>query len=96
MQACIALFTGTILPYYCKYIFLDDSLYSILFLVETFTTILATILFCPRLLKRFGKRNMSLYGIVLAFLAIWPICWTRTVSTGCFSAASSAACALLH
>ena len=67
MQACIALFTGTILPYYCKYIFLDDSLYSILFLVETFTTILATILFCPRLLKRFGKRNMSLYGIVLAF-----------------------------
>lgn len=67
MQACIALFTGTVLPYYCKYIFMDDSLYSILFLVETFTTIIATMLFCPKLLKRFGKRNMSLYGIILAF-----------------------------
>lgn len=67
MQAVIALFTGTILPYYCKYIFMDDSLYSILFLVETFTTIAVTILFCPKLLTRFGKRNMALYGIILAF-----------------------------
>lgn len=68
MQACIALLTGTVLPYYCKYIFFDDSLYSILFLVETFTTIVTTILFCPYLLKKFGKRNMALYGIVLAFI----------------------------
>lgn len=68
MQACIALLTGTVLPYYCKYIFFDNSLYSILFLVETFTTIIATMLFCPTLLRKFGKRNMSLYGIILAFL----------------------------
>ena len=68
MQACIALFTGTVLPYYCKYVFMDASIYSVLFLVETLTTIIATIIFCPTLLRKFGKRNMSLYGIVLAFL----------------------------
>lgn len=68
MQACIALLTGTILPYYCKYIFFDDALYSVLFLAETLTTIAATVIFCPWLLKRFGKRNMSLYGIILAFV----------------------------
>ena len=68
MQACIALFTGTVLPYYCKYVFMDASIYSVLFLVETLTTIIATIIFCPTLLQKFGKRNMSLYGIILAAL----------------------------
>ena len=67
-QATIALFTGTILPYYCKYVILDDTYFSFLFLVETLTTVIATILFCPKLLEKFGKRNMSLYGIILAFI----------------------------
>ncbi|MBQ6297080.1 MAG: MFS transporter [Selenomonadaceae bacterium] len=66
-QATIALFTGTILPYYCKYVMMDDTYFSILFLVETLTTVIATITICPTLLKKFGKRTMSLYGIILAF-----------------------------
>lgn len=66
MQCIIQMVTGTILPYYCKYIFFDDSLFSILLLLEVGTTIACTILFCPWLLKKFGKRNMSLIGVGVA------------------------------
>ena len=66
MQCIIQMVTGTILPYYCKYIFFDDSLFSFLLLLEVCTTILVTIIFCPALLKKFGKRNMSLMGVGLA------------------------------
>ena len=56
--------TGTILPYYCKYIFNNDTwMYSVLYMVETVTLIAAT-LCSPLLLKRLGKRNMSLIGCV--------------------------------
>lgn len=68
MQNVIFYITGTVLPYYCKYIFMDGSLYSILYLLETGLTIGFTILFCPILLKRFGKRNMSLIGISVCFV----------------------------
>lgn len=67
MQNVIFTITGTILPYYCKYIFMDDSLYSGLYLLETLITIFVMAVFSPRLLKRFGKRNMSLYGVSLCF-----------------------------
>lgn len=67
MQNGIYCITGTILPYYCKYVFHNDTwMYSALYLTETLLIVAAT--FCsPALLKRFGKRNMSLAGVILAF-----------------------------
>ena len=78
MQCIIQMVTGTILPYYCKYIFHDDSLFSILLLCEVITTIVCTILFCPKLLKRFGKRNMSLIGVVVALVGHLIYCLNPT------------------
>ena len=68
MQNGLFTFTGTILPYYCRYIFNDDTwLYSTLYLVETLVLVAGT--FCsPMLPKKFGKRNMSLAGAILAFV----------------------------
>ena len=68
MQNVIFTVTGTILPYYCKYIFMNDSLYSGLYLLETLITIAVMAVFSPRLLKRFGKRNMSLGGVVICLV----------------------------
>ncbi len=64
MQNVITSITGTILPYYCKYILGNDTwMYSVLYLVEVVVMIAAT-LFSPFLLKRLGKRNMSLIGCI--------------------------------
>lgn len=68
MQCIIQMVTGTLLPYYCKYIFHDGSLFSWLLLLEVITTIACTVLICPPLLKKFGKRNMSLIGVVVALV----------------------------
>lgn len=68
MQNVIFYVTGTVLPYYCKYIFMDSSLYSILYLLETGIMITFTIFFSPMLLKKFGKRNMSLIGVTIALI----------------------------
>ena len=68
MQNVIFYITGTVLPYYCKYIFMNDALYSILYLLETGIMVGFTILFCPTLLQKFGKRNMALGGIAVAFI----------------------------
>ena len=68
MQNVIFTITGTILPYYCKYIFQDDSLYSGLYLLETIVTIFVMAVFSPRLLQKFGKRNMSLAGVAICFI----------------------------
>lgn len=66
MQNGIYCITGTILPYYCKYVFHNDTwMYSTLYLTETLLIVGATFL-SPALLKRFGKRNMSLAGACLA------------------------------
>ncbi len=66
MQNGIYCITGTILPYYCKYIFGNDTwMYSALYLTETLL-IVAVTFGSPMLLKRFGKRNMSLAGVILA------------------------------
>ena len=60
--------SGTILPYYCKYIFHNDTwMYSTLYLTETLLIVAVTFC-CPVLLKKFGKRNMSLAGIWLALI----------------------------
>lgn len=60
---------GTSLPYYCKYIFGNDSwMYSVLYLAEAGTLVLGAML-CPVLLRRFGKRDLSLAGAVIAVAA---------------------------
>ena len=59
---------GTLAPYYCKYIFGNDSLYSLLYMAENITLIVGA-LACPKLLSRFGKRDLCLAGCVLAVLA---------------------------
>ena len=66
MQNVISCASGTMLPYYCKYIFHDDSLFGILFMTETLIMIAVTLFVCPTLLRKFGKRNMSLAGAVIA------------------------------
>ena len=68
MQNVIFTITGTILPYYCKYIFSDDTIYGSLYLLETLVTIFVMAVFSPRLLRRFGKRNMSLGGVLICFI----------------------------
>ena len=67
MLNVISNITGTILPYYCKYIFNNDSWFSILYLVEALVMVSFTFI-SPVLLKKFGKRNMSLAGICLALI----------------------------
>lgn len=58
--------SGTILPYYCKYIFGNDTyMYSALFLTETLILV-AGIFACAPLIRRFGKRNIALAGGLLA------------------------------
>lgn len=66
MQYVLFAVTGTILPYYCKYIFHNDSwLYTALYLLETLL-LMAGMLFSPLLIRRFGRRNVSLAGILIA------------------------------
>lgn len=78
MQNAIYCITGTILPYYCKYIFGNDTwMYSALYLTETLL-IVAVTFFCPILLKRFGKRNMSLAGMILALAGQVVFCLNPT------------------
>ena len=47
MQNVIFYITGTMLPYYCKYIFMDDTLFSFLFLLETLTMVGCQIVLSP-------------------------------------------------
>lgn len=78
MQNGIYCVTGTILPYYCKYIFHNDTwMYSTLYLTETLIIVGATFL-SPMLLKRFGKRNMSLAGACLALAGQLIFCLNPT------------------
>ena len=60
---------GTILPYYCKYVFHNDSwMYSTLYLSETIVLIVFTFL-CPLLRDTLGKRNMIVAGAVLVLIS---------------------------
>ena len=61
-----ATLVGTDLPYYCKYIFGNDTwMYSSLYLAENITLIVGAMI-CPFLLTRFNKRDLSLAGCILA------------------------------
>lgn len=64
MMVVASTIVGTILPYYCKYILLDQNYVSYIYLAEQITMIVV-ILLLPLGLKRFGKRNMTLYGTFL-------------------------------
>lgn len=76
--ACLILWTvtcvhgtivGTALPYYCKYLLHNDTwMYSVLYLGETLTLVVGAML-CPFLLRRFGKRQISLVGAIVAVVA---------------------------
>lgn len=58
--------SGTILPYYCKYIFNNDTwMYSTLYLTETLILV-ACIFLCAPLIRKFGKRNVALAGSFIA------------------------------
>lgn len=60
---------GTDLPYYCKYLLGNDSwMYSVLYLAEAGTLVVGA-MFCPMLLNRFSKRDLSLWGCILAVAA---------------------------
>lgn len=53
--------TGTILPYYCKYIFNNDTwMYSALFLTETLVLVVG-IFVCSPLIKKFRKKKHRIY-----------------------------------
>ena len=57
---------GTDLPYYCKYIFGNDTwMYSTLYFLETVCMIGGAVA-CPFLIKRWGKRNVTLAGCLIA------------------------------
>lgn len=63
-----ATIVGTSLPYYCKYIFGNDSwMYSTLYLVETGILVVGAFL-CQGLLKKYGKRDLALFGSVVAVI----------------------------
>ena len=58
--------SGTILPYYCKYIFNNDTwLYSTLYLTEILVLV-AFIFLCAPLIRKYGKRNIALVGSIIA------------------------------
>lgn len=60
---------GTDLPYYCKYIFKNDSwMYSTLYFLETIIMILGAMA-CPFFIKKWGKRNITLAGSILAVVS---------------------------
>ena len=60
---------GTVTPYYCKYIFGNDSwMYSALYFGESVTLIIGAMV-CPSLLRRFRKRDISLVGCIVAVVA---------------------------
>ena len=60
---------GTSLPYYCKYIFGNDEwMYSVLYFSEAGALVIGAML-CPLLLRKFGKRNLSLVGAIIAVAA---------------------------
>ena len=69
LQGTMMTVTGTVLPYYCKYIFGNDSwMYSVLYLVET-VSIMVVIMLCPLVRRVLSKSRAILLGGVLGVLA---------------------------
>lgn len=60
---------GTDLPYYCKYIFGNDSwMYSTLYFLEMILMILGAMA-CPFFIRKWGKRNVTLVGSIVAVIS---------------------------
>lgn len=64
--------TGTIATYYCKYTLGDQNLYSLIYAAELIAQSVV-VLIVPFYVKRFGKRNLTLAGTLLVFVAqfVW-------------------------
>lgn len=59
---------GTIGPYYSEYVLGNVTYYSVLYFVETMTLVIG-VLFCQRLVSRFSKKNLALFGTVVVIVA---------------------------
>lgn len=59
---------GTDLPYYCKYVLGNDNIYSVIYTAEIISLIVGAIA-CPMLLKKFNKRDLSLFGCIVVVVA---------------------------
>lgn len=70
--------SGTILPYYCKYIFGNDTwMYSALYLTETLVLV-GCIFLCAPLIRKYGKRNAALAGAFVALAGQLLFCMNPT------------------
>lgn len=59
---------GTDLPYYCKYVLGDDTLYSFLYTAETLMLIFGAFA-CIPLLKKFSKKDLALTGAIVTIVS---------------------------
>ena len=64
--------TGTIETYYCKYTLGNEALYSPIYAAELISQCIV-VLIVPHFVPRFGKRNLTLAGILLVIVAqlVW-------------------------
>ena len=64
--------SGTITTYYCKYMLGNEGLYSPIYAAELIAQSIV-VLIVPHFVTRFGKRNLTLAGIVLVIVAqfVW-------------------------
>ena len=64
--------TGTIETYYCKYTLGNEALYSPIYAAELISQCVV-VLIVPHFVPRFGKRNLTLAGILLVIVAqlVW-------------------------
>lgn len=64
--------TGTIETYYCKYTLGNETLYSPIYAAELISQCIV-VLIVPHFVPRFGKRNLTLAGILLVIVAqlVW-------------------------
>ena len=64
--------TGTIETYYCKYTLGNETLYSPIYAAELISQCVV-VLIVPHFVPRFGKRNLTLAGILLVIVAqlVW-------------------------
>ncbi len=64
--------TGTIETYYCKYLLGDEGLYSPIYAAELISQCIV-VMIVPHFVMRYGKRNLTLAGILLVIVAqvVW-------------------------
>ena len=64
--------SGTIATYYCKYVLQNQDLYSLIYAAELIAQCVV-VLIVPKLIPKFGKRNLTMYGIFLVVIAqiVW-------------------------